>query len=107
MGIISILVNVVFKFLVPKLKFVIDKSKEILSLPEDYQLAIMPGSDTGALEAALWCLLGERGVDILAWENFGKDWVIDVVDQLKITNRNVLIDVYGNIPDLSCFATFS
>ena len=84
-----------------KLKFVIDKSKEILALPEDYQLAIMPGSDTGALEAALWCLLGERGVDILAWENFGKDWVIDVVDQLQINDRNVHLADYGNLPDLS------
>ena len=84
-----------------KLKFVIDKSKEILSLPEDYQLAIMPGSDTGALEAALWCLLGERGVDILAWENFGKDWVRDVVDQLQIENRNVHVADYGALPDLS------
>ena len=55
-----------------KLKYVIDKSKQILSLPNDYLLGIMPGSDTGALEAALWCLLGERGVDVLAWENFGK-----------------------------------
>jgi len=61
----------------------------------------MPGSDTGALEAALWCLLGDRGVDVLAWENFGKDWVIDVVDQLKITNRNVHIADYGYLPDLS------
>ena len=84
-----------------KLKFVIDKSKEILALPEDYQLAIMPGSDTGALEAALWCLLGERGVDILAWENFGKDWVKDVVDQLQIENRNVHVADYGALPDLS------
>ena len=84
-----------------KLKFVIDKSKEILALPEDYQLAIMPGSDTGALEAALWCLLGERGVDILAWENFGKDWVKDIVDQLKLDDCNVHVADYGSLPDLS------
>ena len=84
-----------------KLKFVIDKSKEILALPKDYQLVIMPGSDTGALEAALWCLLGERGVDILAWENFGKDWVKDIVDQLKLDDCNVYEADYGSLPDLS------
>jgi len=84
-----------------KLKEVIEETKKILSLPSDYLLGIMPGSDTGSLEAALWCLLGERGVDVLAWENFGKDWVIDVVDQLKITNRNVHIADYGDLPDLS------
>ena len=84
-----------------QLKKVIEKSKEILSLPNNYLLGIMPGSDTGALEAALWCLLGERGVDILAWENFGKDWVKDVVDQLQIENRNVHVADYGALPDLS------
>ena len=84
-----------------QLKKVIEKSKEILSLPNNYLLGIMPGSDTGALEAALWCLLGERGVDILAWENFGKDWVKDVVDQLQIENRNVHEADYGALPDLS------
>lgn len=84
-----------------KLKFVIDNSKEILSLPNNYLLGIMPGSDTGALEAAMWCMLGERGVDILAWENFGKDWVIDVVDQLQIKDRNVHEADYGALPDLS------
>ena len=61
----------------------------------------MPGSDTGAIEAALWCLLGQRGVDVLAWENFGKDWVVDVVDQLQITNRTVHVADYGDLPNLS------
>ena len=84
-----------------QLKEVIEKSKKILSLPNNYLLGIMPGSDTGALEAALWCMLGERGVDILAWENFGKDWVKDVVDQLQIENRNVHEADYGALPDLS------
>ena len=84
-----------------RLKEVIEETKKIISLPNDYLLGIMPGSDTGALEAALWCLLGDRGVDVLAWENFGKDWVIDVVEQLKITNRNVHIADYGDLPDLS------
>ena len=84
-----------------KLKLVIDKSKSILGLPSDYLLGIMPGSNTGSLEASLWCLLGHRGVDILAWENFGKDWVLDVVDQLKITDCNVHESDYGEFPDLN------
>ena len=59
-----------------KLKQAIDKSKQVLKLPDSYSLAIMAGSNTGALESALWSLLGCKGVDVLAWENFGKDWVI-------------------------------
>ena len=84
-----------------KLKEVITRTKKILDLPEDYLLGIMPGSDTGALEASLWSMLGAKGVDILAWENFGKDWVIDVVDQLKIKNLNVYEADYGQLPDLT------
>ena len=80
-----------------KLKYVIDKSKELLKLPDDYVVGIMPGSDTGALEAALWSLLGKRGVDILAWENFGKDWVQDVVKQLNQLNS----DIANNQKDLA------
>ena len=83
-----------------KLKYVIDKSKDLLKLPADYVVGIMPGSDTGALEAALWSLLGERGVDILAWENFGKDWVLDVIKQLKLSNLNVHDVDYGEFPDI-------
>ena len=84
-----------------RLKKVITKSKSILNLPEDYLVGIMPGSDTGALEAAMWSLLGNRGIDVLAWENFGKDWVIDVVDELKIEDRNVHLSDYGALPDLT------
>ena len=84
-----------------KLKEVIDRSKAILELPQDYILCIMPGSNTGALEASLWSMLGERGVDILAWENFGKDWIVDVVDQLKIQDLNIHDVDYGLLPDLS------
>ena len=84
-----------------RLKKVITKSKSILNLPEDYLVGIMPGSDTGALEAAMWSLLGNRGIDVLAWENFGKDWVIDVVDELKIEDRNVHLSDYGTLPDLT------
>ena len=83
-----------------KLKFVIDKSKELLNLPSDYVVGIMPGSDTGALEAALWSLLGLKGVDILAWENFGKDWIQDVVKQLQLSQINVYDVNYGDFPDI-------
>ena len=84
-----------------KLKLVIDKSKELLNLPDEYVVGIMPGSDTGALEASIWSLIGERGVDILAWENFGKDWIQDVVKQLKISNLNVHDVNYGQFPDVT------
>ena len=84
-----------------RLKEVIDTTKKILGMPENYLLGIMPGSDTGALESSLWNLLGQRGVDVLAWENFGKDWVIDVVEQLKIDNLNVYESNYGELPNLS------
>ncbi len=84
-----------------KLKLVIDKSKAILKLPSDYVVGIMPASDTGALEASLWSLLGLRGVDILAWENFGKDWVQDVVKQLKLSKLNVHDVNYGDFPDVT------
>jgi len=84
-----------------RLKEVIDKTKKILGIPESYLLGIMPGSDTGALEASLWSMLGARGVDILAWENFGKDWVVDVVEQLKINSLNVYEADYGELHDLS------
>ena len=62
-----------------KLNEVIVKSKKILGLPENYHLGVMTGSNTGALEAALWSLLGARGVDVMAWENFGKDWVLSLI----------------------------
>tara|TARA_X000000368_G_scaffold266888_1_gene211385 strand:+ start:383 stop:1537 length:1155 start_codon:yes stop_codon:yes gene_type:complete len=84
-----------------KLNEAIIKSKQLLKLPDNYYLGIMPGSNTGSLEAALWSLLGIKGVDILAWENFGKDWVTDVVNQLKIKNVNKHIADYGKLPDLS------
>tara|TARA_B100001123_G_scaffold118385_1_gene137772 strand:- start:1453 stop:2613 length:1161 start_codon:yes stop_codon:yes gene_type:complete len=84
-----------------KLKEAIDKSKQVLKLPSSYSLAIMAGSNTGALESALWSLLGCKGVDILAWENFGKDWVVDILDQLKIENVSTHKADYGSLPDLS------
>ena len=84
-----------------KLKEVIVKSKQILKLPDSYNLAIMPGSNTGALEAAMWSLLGYKGVDVLAWENFGNDWAIDILKQLKIGNVNSHKADYGKLPDLN------
>jgi len=84
-----------------KLNEVIVKSKKILQLPEDYLVGVMTGSNTGALEAALWSLLGNRGVDVMAWENFGKDWVIDILDQLQIKDVNSYVTDYGILPDLS------
>ncbi len=83
-----------------KLNEVIIKSKKILKLPDGYQVGIMTGSNTGALESSLWSLLGLKGVDILAWENFGKDWVTDVINQLKIKDVNSHIAEYGKLPDL-------
>jgi len=83
-----------------KLKAVIDQSKAMLGIPEDYVIGVVPASDTGAVEMALWSLLGARGVDMLAWESFGKGWVTDVVKQLKLDDVRVLDADYGNLPDL-------
>jgi len=83
-----------------KLKQAIDLTRAILRVPDDYRVAIVPGSDTGAMEMALWSLLGARGVDVLAWESFGLGWVSDIVDQLKLQDVRVLKADYGKLPDL-------
>ncbi|NVP55608.1 phosphoserine transaminase [Mycoplana rhizolycopersici] len=83
-----------------KLKQAIDLTREILHVPADYRIGIVPASDTGAVEMALWSLLGERGVDMLAWESFGAGWVTDVVKQLKLDARKFEA-AYGELPDLS------
>jgi phosphoserine aminotransferase len=80
---------------------VIDRSRKILGLPDDYRLGIVPASDTGAVEMALWSLLGQRPLDILAWENFGQEWVTDVTDELAIPDVRLLKAGYGSLPDLS------
>ncbi len=86
---------------VKKLAEVIEKSKAILGMPADYRLAIVPGSDTGAIEMAMWSLLGARGVDVLGWEVFGKMWIIDVTKQLKLSDVRTFDAPFGSIPDLN------
>jgi len=83
-----------------RLKEAIDRTREVLEVPEDYLIGIVPGSDTGAMEMAMWSLLGARPVQLLAFESFGKDWVTDVTKQLKI-EAEVLDAPYGQLPDLS------
>jgi phosphoserine aminotransferase len=84
-----------------RLKKAIDLSREILGVPADYLIGIVPASDTGAVEMALWSLLGARGVDMLAWESFGEGWVTDVAKQLKLKDARVLKAGYGDIADLA------
>ena len=84
-----------------KLKAVIDRTKKLLGMPEDYRLGIVPASDTGAVEMALWSMLGARGVDLFAWESFGAGWVSDTVKQLKLDDTRVFEAAYGALPDLS------
>ena len=83
-----------------RLELAITMTRDVLKVPADYRIGIVPASDTGAVEMALWSLLGARGVDMLAWESFGATWVTDVVKQLKLDAR-VLDAPYGELPDLS------
>jgi phosphoserine aminotransferase len=84
-----------------KLAEAINLTRDILEVPADYRIGIVPASDTGAVEMALWSLLGERGVDMLAWESFGAGWVSDVVKQLKLEDVRRFEAPYGQLPDLS------
>lgn len=83
-----------------RLKRVIDLSKQILGIPEDYLVGIVPGSDTGAYEMAMWTMLGQRGVDVLAWESFGSGWLTDATKQLKLEDIRTFEADYGELPDL-------
>ena len=83
----------------------IELSKEVLQIPSDYRLGIVPASDTGAVEMAMWTMLGQRGVDVAAWESFGKGWVTDALKQLKLEDINTYEADYGQIPDLSVVDT--
>lgn len=84
-----------------KLGEALERTRRLLGLPDDYLVGIMPGSDTGAVEAALWSLLGARGVDVLAWESFGAGWVADIVKQLKLKDVRIYQAAYGELPDLA------
>jgi len=83
------------------LKSAIERTKALIGLPKDFHVAIVPGSDTGAFEMAMWSLLGARGVDVLAWESFGKVWVADVVRELKLKDARVMEADFGKLPDLA------
>jgi phosphoserine aminotransferase len=84
-----------------KLKRAIDLTREVLEVPADYRIGIVPASDTGAVEMALWSMLGARPVTMLAWESFGEGWVSDVTKELKLENATVLKAAYGELPDLA------
>ena len=84
-----------------KLKLAIDKTRKVLGVPDDYLIGIVAASDTGAFEMAMWSMLGARGVDVLVWESFSKDWATDITKQLKIPGARVFEAAYGALPDLS------
>ena len=79
----------------------ITRTRDVLKVPEGWHIGIVPASDTGAYEMAMWSLLGERGLDILGWESFGKGWITDAVKQLKLDDIRVMEAAYGDLPDLS------
>ena len=83
-----------------RLQEAIDRSRDILRVPSDYHIGIVPGSDTGAFEMAMWSVLGARGVDVLSWESFGAGWAHDIVKQLKLDDVRVMEADYGDLPDL-------
>lgn len=83
-----------------RLKQAIEQTRNVLRVPADYRIGIVAGSDTGAVEMALWSMLGARGVDVLAWESFGQEWVTDVIDVLNIDDTRAFVAPYGELPDL-------
>ena len=84
-----------------KLLKAIEYTRDVLTIPENYKIGILPASDTGAIEAAMWSMLGERSVDMCSWESFGAGWVTDVVKQLKLKNVTHHKADYGKLPDLN------
>ena len=84
-----------------KLKQAIDLTREVLGVPADYRIGIVPASDTGAVEMALWSLLGQRPVDVLAWESFSQMWVTDIVKELKLKDARAMTAPFGELPDLA------
>src|SRR6188472_878513 len=88
-----------------RLKRAIDLTRELLGIPADYRIGIVPASDTGAVEMALWSMLGPRPVDMLAWESFGEGWVTDVAKELKLKDARIIKASYGELPDLGAVDT--
>ena len=88
------------KVALKKISDVLDLTKEILGIPEDYKVGIVPASDTGAIEMLMWSMLGYKPLEVLAWESFGMDWVKDINEQLKINNTKTHLAEYGKIVDL-------
>jgi phosphoserine aminotransferase len=84
-----------------RLKEAIDRTREVLEVPDDFLIGIVPASDTGAVEMAMWSMLGPLPVQVAAWESFSNDWVVDIIDQLKLPNAEVLTAPFGQLPDLS------
>ena len=84
-----------------RIQKVSDDSRAVLGIPDDYLLGMVPGSDTGAFEMAMWSILGERPVDVFAWESFGEGWITDITKQLKLSDIQLHTADYGEIPDLS------
>ena len=83
-----------------RLKELITRTRDVLGIPDGHHIAIVPGSDTGAMEMALWSMMGARGVDLLAWDSFGVTWAADVTDHLKLDDTRILKAPYGELPDL-------
>ena len=84
-----------------RLKEAIDRTREVLEVPDDFLIGVVPASDTGAVEMAMWSMLGPLPVQVAAWESFSKDWVVDVIDQLKLPNAEAITAPFGQLPDLS------
>jgi phosphoserine aminotransferase len=84
-----------------RLKSAIEETRRLLGIPADYRIGIVPASDTGAVEMALWSLLGSRPVDVLAWESFGQEWVSDITESLRLPDTRVMTAPYGELPDLA------
>jgi phosphoserine aminotransferase len=83
-----------------KLKDAIERTRALLGIPADYRIGIVPASDTGAVEMAMWSMLGPKPVDLFAWESFGEDWITDAVKQLKLKDARVIKAGYGELPNL-------
>lgn len=84
-----------------RIQMLVEKSRQVLGIPDDYLVGIVPASDTGAFEMAMWTMLGERGIDVLTWESFGEGWLTDITKQLKLKDVRPLQAEYGHLPDLA------